>query len=191
MSYGFDKSDVIKELWEASYYVTVMSLLQCVEKQNKSVFGISPARAGHIASVLSKYSHVEEWYYDEEFKLYAFSVVDVLIPYKEYRDITSLFHYAVNIGVPGWHKPDDAEINSYLDAWTEQLLAYFAERDRMVSEAVRLAEREEVLLQRIQEYVAECEAKGEKPVKRRMVDEEFTQNIVSKVWKHFEAEKLT
>lgn len=50
-------------------------------------------------------------------------------------------------------------------------------------------EREDILLQRIRDYVSDCEARGEKPVKKRMVDDEFTQAVVYRVWRRFDDER--
>ena len=203
MGYRFDRSKLIKVEWGAAYYGQVMSLLRYVEKHGGDVFGISPERAGHIADILFKYARLSE---DDSRAPFAEMTIRVSLFYNELSDVDSLVGYAMGGGVTGWDllEPDSDEVVGYFNTVAAQSRAYFAERDRKVAEAahvaekkrqaweqemVRKAEREAVLLQRIRSYVAECRAKGERPVKRHMVDEEFTQSIVLKVWKRFEAEQ--
>lgn len=211
MGYGFNKSDLIKEKWEAAYYGQVMNLLIYIGMHGAELVGASCVslkwveRAVQLASLLSEYAKVSRA--DADAPSHEMTVY-VSLFHREYRDIAGLMGYGLGGGVPGWDMPevDSDEVAGYFLLVAERSRQYFAESDCKAAEAARLAEekcqerqrerehkveREGVLLQRIRDYVAECEAKGEKPVKKCMVDEEFTQNIVSKVWKRFEAERLT
>lgn len=203
MSWGFNKSDLIRESWDAAYYASVMSLLRYVESGGETVFDVSPPRAGHIANILSRYAKVSE--FDSKNPRPEMIVYVSLFP-GEFVAMEWLVGYAFGGGVQSWHVPDigSDEMNGYIKAVAEKSREYFTNRDAAKAEAERKRqecklenerkrkhkqEREDVLLQRIRDYVSDCEAKNEKPVKKHLVDDEFTQAIVYKVWRRFDDEK--
>lgn len=203
MGWGFDRSELRQESWEAAYYACVMSLLRHVELCGHEVFGVSPSRAGRIADILSKYAKVSE--FDSENPTTDMTIYVSMFP-KEFLDMQGLVGYAFGGGVCSWRVPDigSDEMNIYINAVAEKSHAYFVRRKAEREEEQRKQqerklenerkrkhkqEREDVLLQRIRDYVSDCEARGEKPVKKRMMDDEFTLAVVYRVWKRFDDEK--
>ena len=202
MSWGFDKSDLCKQRWQAGYYAQVMELFKHVcsdSYEEDDVAGVSVDSIRRIASSLSKYARVSEQ--DAEHPSPDMTV-HVSLFHREFLSLERVTGYAEGGGVPGWYWPD-CDDKGWWQAVAAKSKSYFDERDRRAEAAAReaerrraeneekrrqKAEREDVLLQRIRDYVADCNDRHEVPVKRSLADDEFSYSVVLRVWKRLDEE---
>lgn len=172
-------SDHIKEKWELLYYAQVMAMLDYVKNGGKDVCGITPGAADHIMHALAKYSHIDLYDCPDASKAVPETTVRVNGFAHELMDINMLWGFVMAGAMPGFTPPSDLD-NEYAKAMIQKTEEYVKAQE----------EKQAACMQAIRDYVAECEAAGTRPVKKRIAERTgFSYDYVQGVWKAFDRER--
>lgn len=172
-------SEHIKEKWGLLYYAQVMAMLDHVRNGGREICGVTPEVAGRTMDAVSKYSYIDLHDYGDGSKLTFDTTVRVSLFSHELMHVNTLWGFMSAGGLFGFTPPFDLD-NEYARAMVRKTEDYIKAQDEKLA----------ACLQAIREYVAECEASGTKPVKKRLADRTgFGYDYVRAVWQLFDRER--
>lgn len=174
---------IIKQKWGSRYYDQIMSILAYIissDKHYDEKAFINKDDAASTFKDIERYAYVRK--YDIERKDFNEKNFSINVCVTDYTLCISdrYFGYAIAGGFYPDFIPDDKSVTNYSAKVLQN------SKDYIANKATSKKKLEGEVLARIKTYIDECEKKGVKPVKKSLVTEQHSYELILKVWREYE-----
>lgn len=168
---------ILQENWDKDYYNTIMSILAYImssDKYSDEDEFVNSRAAAEAFDDIETHAFVHTNDFDNsDFSVRISATDDVM------HTVDRYFGYTMAGGFyPDFKMKNVSESysNDVLERSKTGVALYLAKKEK----------RENNILARIKDYIAECEKNGVKPVKKHLVTEEYDYNTILEVWRKYE-----